>query len=51
MWGIYGWGVTWVEKAKTPPLLTGFSAVALDRAHIIDYGEKIVAENYISFQS
>jgi hypothetical protein len=24
MWGIYGWGVTWGEKAKTPPLLTGF---------------------------
>jgi hypothetical protein len=30
MWGIYGWGVTWGEKAKTPPLLTGFFAVALE---------------------
>jgi len=39
MWGIYGWGVTWGEKAKTPPLLTGFS-VSLLVEHGIDYALK-----------
>jgi len=33
MWGIYGWGVTWGEKAKTPPLLTGFFVVANGEEH------------------
>jgi hypothetical protein len=30
-------------KEKTPPLLAGFFAVALDRAHTIDYGGERIA--------
>lgn len=44
MWEIYGRGVTRGEKVKTPPLLTGYSAVALDRAHSNGYGEKLEAK-------
>ena len=39
------------RESENPAIADGVFCCALDRAHIIDYGEKIVAENYISFQS
>ena len=42
MWGIYGWGVTRGENAKTPPLLTGFSAVLNLGKNLLD----VVAQDY-----
>jgi hypothetical protein len=44
MWGIYGWGVTRGENAKTPPLLTGFSAVLWIERTPMTKWEKIIKE-------